>query len=271
VVATRNPPATPASFGERRALLEKTPGQPLSATQASTLAQRQPQHGGRSDVRLATGGSAAAARDRTTGIGPAANERSAKGMPGRIEPGATGPAVHGAPLRSSGYAHGGAAQQHDTRTPQMDSDRQHGRGGIDTDKYVRALPSSRSNHAPVDHGGPARSQSSYAEGGHSAHGRSAKSQAGYADSGQPANRVHGSSHGASPSSVDGRATGKSHGKAATSERPQYARTPERFEGPPPEYREHGPAREQGRPDGPRQSERQRPGKEPKGHDKGGPH
>ena len=179
--------------------------------------------------------------------------------------------MHGAPLRSSGYAHGGAAQQHDPRTPQMDSDRQHGRSGIDTDKYVRALPSSRSNQAPVDHGGRAKSQTSYAGGGHSAHGRSSKAQPGYAESGHPTSRVHGSAHGAASSNSEERTAGKSHGKAAAHERPQFARTPDRYEGPPPEVREHGAPHEQRGPDGPRQSERQRPGKEPKGHDKGGPH
>jgi Family of unknown function (DUF6600) len=267
VVATRSPPATPASFAERSAMLQRTPGQPLSAAQASTLAaQRQPQQGAASNVRLATSSTAAVAQDRASATGPAPSERSAHTLPGRVDTGAPGSAVHGAPLPSSTYAHAGMAQQSGrgvgtsatqgdaTRTPQV-ADLQQGRSGRGVTQSTSSSPpaSSRVAHAPVQHGGPTTSHSSYAHGGRTTN----------------PNRGYASPNGTAPSSAQGHMAGNSHAPPAMHEGPQFARSPSQHAVAAPAYRGYGPPQGQRGPNASRQIARQGAGKQ-KGGDNGGP-
>jgi len=243
VVATRSPPATPASFAERSALLQRTPGQPLSTAQASTLAQRQPQQGAASNVRLATSSTASGAQDRASATGPAPNERSAQPLPGRTDAAASGSAVHGAPLRSSSYAHAGAGagQQGErigTGTTQ---------GSATQRPQVANLQQERSGH------GVARSAGSSTT--------ASRSHSSNADGGRPTNRAYSRSpHGTAPSYAQGPAAGNSHAPAAMREGPQYARPQFQHPGAPPQG--------QRGPNAPRQYVRQGPGKQ-KGSDHGG--
>jgi hypothetical protein len=277
VVATSNPPATPASFAQRSALLQRTPGQPLSAAQASTLsAQRQPQQGAASNVRLATSstasGTAAVAQDRASATGPAPRERSAQTLPGRVDASAPGSAVHGAPLRSSTYAHAGVAQQNErigtgatqgggaARNPQVANLQQEGsRRGL-TQSAARSsspLASSRSAHPPVQHGGgPTTSHSSSANSGRATN---------------PSRAYASRPPGTAPSYAQGHAAGNSHAPPVMREGPQYSRSQFQHPGAPPANRGYAPPPPQGQrgPNAPRQVARQGPGKQ-KGGDNGGP-
>jgi len=244
VVATRSPPARPASFAERSALLQRTPGQPLSATQANTLAQRQAQQGVASNVRLATYSTAAGVQARASATGPAPNEqRSAQNLPGHVDTGAPGSAVHGAPLRSSTYAHAGPMQGGATPTPQGAASLQQGHsGGRGAMQSMGSSPaaSSRVAHVPVQQHGGGPSNSAYAR----------------------------NPHGAAPS--QGHMSANSHAPAAMREGPQFARAPSQHPGGAPVYRGgYAPPQGQRGPNAPRQFARQGPGKQ-KGGDNGGP-
>jgi hypothetical protein len=268
VVATSNPPATPASFAQRSALLQRTPGQPLSAAQASTLsAQRQPQQGAASNVRLATSstasGTAAVAQDRAFATGPAPRERSAQTLPGRVDAGAPGSAVHGAPLRSSTYAHAGVAQQNErigtgatqggaARNPQVANLQQEGsRRGLTQSAAGSSSPlaSSRSAHPPVQHGGgPTTSHSSSANSGRATN---------------PSRAYASRPPGTAPSYAQGHAAGNSHAPPVMREGPRPGAPASRGYGyAPPPQGQRGP-------NAPRQVARQGPGKQ-KGGDNGGP-
>ena len=268
VVATRSPPAIPASFAERSALLQRTPGQPLSAAQANTLAQRQTQQGAASNVRLANSSrtTTPAMQDRVSAIGPAPSERSAQTLPGRVDTGAPGSAVHGAPLRSSTYAHAGVAQQRDSigagvtqgsaaRAPQAANLQQERRGrGVRQSAGPSTAASGHNVHAPVQQGG----------------GSAPRSRSSYADSGRPTNRAYSRSpRGTAPSYAQGHAAGNSHAPPAMHEAPQFARSPSQHAGAPAYRGGYAPAQGQRAPNAPRQFARQGPGKQ-KGGDNGGP-
>ena len=242
VVATRSPPATPASFAERSALLQRTPGQPLSAAQANTLvAQRQAQQGVASNVRLATSSTAAGVQDRASATGPAPGERSAQTLPDRVDTGTPGSAVHGAPLKSSTYAHAGAMQGGATPTPQVAGLQQaHSGRGVTQSTGSSPPVSNRVGHAPVQHGGP--TNSAYAR----------------------------SPHGTAPSYAQGHGAGNSHAPPAMHGGPQqFARSPSQHTGAPVYRGGYAPPQGQRGPNAPRQFVRQGPGKQ-KGGDHGGP-
>jgi len=263
VVATRNPPATPASFAERSALLQRTPGQPLSAAQVGKLAQRQPQQGAASNVRLATTRTAAGAQDRASATGPVPSERSAQTLPGRVDAAAPGSALHGTPLQSSTYAHAGAGQQGErvgtgatqggaTRTPQV-ANLQQGRSGHGVTAGSSTTALGHNAHPAVQQGGPS----------------STRPHSSYADSGRPTNRAYARSpHGTAPSYAQGPAAGNSHAPPAMREGPQYSRSQFQHPGAP-AYRGYAPPQGQRGPNAPRQLARQGPGKQ-KGSDHGGP-
>jgi len=155
------------------------------------------------------------------------------------------------------------------------ADGQHGRSGsgVDTDRYARSAPSKRYDRTPVEHGGSAKSQSRYAEGGRPANSGSSKSRKSSAGSGRSSNRDYTVDRSA-PSYSGDRGPGRSHGPERVHEPRQYARSQDRHEDGPAGYPEHGGApREQRGPGGPGQREpgqreRQRQGK---GKDRDGPH